>query len=112
MTKKNLKDAILRSFSNYSDSDLEKNLDKYKNKYISALFSPSQTASGVANSVVSSIEYFGEAKAYLNRVELVQNVTSEQVIAAYKKYLEPIAKENYIRWVVVDSEENLSEYDF
>ncbi|MBR1537154.1 MAG: insulinase family protein [Treponema sp.] len=110
--QKNLKNAIMQAFASYSDSELEKDIDQYKNKYISALFSPSQTASGSASNVVSSLEFFGDARAYLKRVEAVQNTTSKQVQDAFKKYLEPIAKENYIRWIVVDGDRNLDDYGF
>ncbi|WP_407425425.1 hypothetical protein, partial [Treponema sp.] len=67
---------------------------------------------GVASSVISSMEYLGSETEYLKRSELVEKVTAKQVVAAYKKYFEPVVKENAIQWIVVDGEENLKKYDF
>ena len=58
------------------------------------------------------MEYFDSESAYLKRIDLVHAVETKQVIAAYRKYFEPIAKENAASWIVVDGEENLKEYNF
>ncbi|MBQ4378738.1 MAG: insulinase family protein [Treponema sp.] len=110
--KKNLKKTVVQAINAFNPETVENEIDQYKNKYISSLFSPAQTASGTASTIVSSIEYFDSPDAYLKRVELVQAATAKQVCDAYKKYIEPIAKEDYIRWIIVDSEKNLDDYDF
>ena len=110
--KQNLRQLIYDTILSFDEATLEKKLNQYKNRYISTIFSSSQTASGVTSALISSIEYFGSETAYLKRVELIENLTAKQVIAAYKKYIEPIAKQDAARWVVVDSEKNLPLYDF
>ena len=101
-------DAIL----SFDESVFEKKLEQYKNRYISTIFSSSQTAAGLAASVISSMEYFDSESAYLQRADLIHAVNMQQISAAYKKYFEPVAKENAIQWIVVDGEDNLSKYDF
>ena len=110
--KQNLKQLIYDAILSFDEETLEKKLNQYKNQYISSIFSSSQTAAGVAASVISSAEYFGSESAYLKRVERIEKLNAKQVIAAYKKYVEPIATQNAAQWVVVDSEKNLSLYDF
>lgn len=110
--KKQLKQLIFNAISSFDEATIEKKLNQYKNRYISSIFSSSQTAGGVASSIIASMEYFNSETAYLKRPDLVEAVTSAQVIAAFKKYIEPVVKENAIKWVVVDGEENLGEYDF
>ena len=110
--KRNLKNLIYDTILSFDEENLERKLNQYKNRYISSIFSSSQTASGLASSVISSLEYFGSEDAYLRRIETIENLTSRQVIDAYKKYVEPIARQNAAQWIVVDSEKNLSEYDF
>ena len=110
--KKQMKKLILDAISSFDANHLAKYLEQYKNKYITSIFNSAQTASGISNSVVTSMEYFGSESAYLSRAEQVQSVETLQVIEAYKKYIAPIAKENAASWVIVDGEENLSEYDF
>ena len=110
--KKNLKKLIYDAIDSFSEDEITKKLEQYKNKYITSIFSSSQTASGLTSSVVSSLEYFGSESAYLSRADLVNAVEAKQVISAYKKYFEPISKQNAAQWVIVDGEENLEEYDF
>lgn len=110
--KKNLKKTIMEAFKNFNATDLDREIDQYKNKYISSLYSPAQTASGVAASVVSGVEYFEDPASYLKRIDTVKETTIKQVIDAYKIYIEPIVKQDAFRWVIVDSEGNLSDYDF
>lgn len=110
--KKQLKKLIFDTISSFDANHLDKYLAQYKNKYITSIYSSSQTASGVANSIVSSINYLGSPSAYIERADLIQNVATRDVIAAFKKYIEPIAKQNAACWIVVDGEENLEEYDF
>ena len=110
--REQFKKLILNAISSFDEQAVEKKLDQYKNKYISSIFNSSQTASGVAANVISSMEYYGSEQAYLHRSEAIRAVQPAQVINAYKKYFEPVAKENAALWIIVDREENLSEYDF
>lgn len=110
--KKNLKKIVYDAILSFAEDDITKKLDQYKNKYITSIFGTSQTASGVCSNVVSSWEYFGSESAYLGRADQVNAVEAKQVIAAYKKYFEPIAKQNAAQWIIVDGEENLEDYDF
>ena len=106
--KKLITDAIL----SVDEKKLNDDLDSYKNKFITSLFSSGQTATGLASSLISSMVYLGSEKAYLERADLVQSVQTSQVISAYNKYILPIAKENAACWILVDGEENINEYDF
>lgn len=110
--REQFKKLILNAISSFDEEAVEKKLDQYKNKYISSIFNSSQTASGVAANVINSMEYYGSEQAYLHRSEAIRAVQPAQVINAYKKYFEPVAKENAALWIIVDREENLSEYDF
>ena len=107
-----LKKLILDAISSFDASTLEKKLDQYKNKYISMIFDSAQTASGVASSVISSIEYLGSESEYLRRAEAVRAVDAGQVVNAYTKYFEPISRQDAACWIIVDSEKNLDSYDF
>lgn len=110
--KKQLKKLILDAILSFDGNHLDKYMAQYKNKYITSLFSSSQTASGVANSIVSSMNYLHSESAYLERADLIQQVATKDVIAAFKKYIEPVAKQDAACWVIVDGEENLDDYDF
>ena len=110
--KENLKKLIFDAILSFNESDVAKKLDQYKNKYITSIYSTSQTSSGVCSSVITSLEYFGSESAYLSRADFVNAVTSQQVIAAYKKYFEPIARQNAAQWVIVDGKDNLDKYAF
>ncbi|MBQ9622056.1 MAG: insulinase family protein [Treponema sp.] len=110
--KKNLKKLIYDTILSYDETVIDKKLDQFKNQYISSIFSSSQTAAGVASNVISSMEYWGNEKTFLSRADKVQAVSSKQVIAAYKKYLLPVAKENAAQWIIVDGKNNLAKYDF
>lgn len=67
--------------------EIKKNLDTYKNKYITTLFENSQSAAGVAANIITSLEYSSEPDSYLKRVGEVQNVTAEQIYRCYEKYI-------------------------
>lgn len=110
--KAELKKQICAAIQSFSEEDIKKNLDQYKNRYISSLFGNARTASGIAASIISSLEYFGSETAYLTRPELVQNVRAEDVCAAYRTYILPVADKNVARWIVVGGAETLGEYDF
>ena len=110
--KTQFKKLTLDAISSFDEEAVTKKLDQYKNKYISTIFNSSQSASGVAGNVISSIEYFGSEDAYLHRAEKVRAVGANQVINAYEKYFAPVARENAATWIIVDSAENLNEYDF
>lgn len=110
--KKNLKKLVYDAISSFSEDEITKKLEQYKNKYITSIYSSAQTASGLASTVVSSTEYFDSESAYLGRADMVNAVEAKQVVSAYKKYFEPIVKQNAAQWIIVDGEENLDEYDF
>lgn len=110
--KKNLKNLVYEAINSFNENDIAKKLDQYKNKYITTIFSSAQTASGLTSSVVSSLEYYDSESAYLGRADLVNAVEVGQVIAAYKKYFEPISRQNAAQWIIVDGEENLEDYTF
>ena len=110
--KRNLRKTILDTIAEFNATNLDREINQYKNKYITSIYSPSQTASGMAASVVSGIEYYDNPGEYLLRIEKVRAATSKQVIDAFKYYIEPIVKQNSIRWVIVDSAGNMNDYDF
>lgn len=110
--KKNLRKLIYDAILSYDEKEIDKKIDQFKNQYISSIFNSSQTAAGVTASVISSMEYWDNERAFLYRAEKVQSVTSKQVITAYKKYLLPVAKENAAQWIIVDGKNNLEKYDF
>ncbi|MBQ9908614.1 MAG: insulinase family protein [Treponema sp.] len=110
--KKNLKKLVCEAIDSFSEEEITKKLEQYKNKYITSIFSSAQTASGLTGSVISSLEYFGSESAYLGRADQVAAVEAKQVVSAYKKYFEPISKQNAAQWIIVDGEENLEEYEF
>lgn len=110
--KQSLKRLICDAILSFDEEAFTKKLSQYKNQYISSIFSSAQTSSGVASSIISSIEYFGSESAYLKRADEVLAVDAKDAVAAYRTYFEPIAKENTAQWIVVDGAENLSKYDF
>ncbi|MBQ7157826.1 MAG: insulinase family protein [Treponema sp.] len=107
----NLQQYIYDAIDSFPDErGVAEKLDQYKNKYINALFSSAQDASGVAGNIVSSLQYYGDPTTYLHRAEKVQAVTADQVLTAYRAYLARSSinaangKVNPIRWVVVDKD--------
>jgi len=110
--KEHLKEYVFEAINAFDEKGLEEKLDQYKNKYIASIYSSSQTSSGLASSVISSLEYYGSETAYLKRSQQVEKASAKEVIQAYKKYFQDPVKENAIQWIVVDGEENLSKYDF
>ena len=109
--KKELKKIICDAINLFDGNVIARDLEQYKNRYISSIFNSSQTSSGTAATIIASMEYHGSESAYLTRSDLVRAVSAKDVIDAYKKYIEPIAKENAAQWIVVDSEENLDDYN-
>lgn len=110
--KENLKKTVYDAILSFDEEAITKKLSQYKNQYVSSLFESAMTSSGMLTNVILGSEYFGSPDFYLKRAEQVQNVSARQVIAAYKKYIEPLAKEDKVTWIVVDGKENLSKYDF
>lgn len=110
--KKQLKKLINDAILSFNEEEISKKIDQYKNKYMTSIFSSSQISSGLASSIISSLEYHGSENAYLKRGRQIQDVEAKDVIAAYKKYFEPVARNNAVRWIIVDGKDNLSEYDF
>ena len=110
--KEHLKQLISDAILSFDANVFYKKLDQYKNRYISTIFNSSQTAAGLASSVISSLEYFDSESAYLQRADAVRAVDMQQIVAAYKKYFEPVAKENAAQWIIVDGKNNLAKYDF
>lgn len=109
---KNLKELINTALLSFDERKTAKQLEQYKNKYITSLFSSSQNAAGIANNIVASIEYFGSETAYLKRSEKVQAATAKQVNAAYKKYIKNAVESGSISWVVVSSAEAVRTFGF
>ena len=110
--KEKLQKIVFDAIQSFNPEETNKILEQHKNRYISMIYSSSQTASGLTSSIVSSLEYYDNEKAYLERAEMIKNVSAEEVNAAYNKYILPVAKENAARWFIVDGEKNLKDYTF
>ena len=111
----NLQKLIYEAIDSFPDErGVQEQLDHFKNKYITALFSTAQDSSGVAGNIVSSMQYYGDPKAYLLRTDRIQAVTAAQVLTAYRKYFARDVLRaadgivNPIRWVVVDKDGRFS----
>lgn len=107
----NLEQYMYDAVDSFPDEKgIQEKLNQYKNKYITALFSSAQDSNGVAGNVVSSWQNYGDPTRYLHRTEEVQEVTAEQVLAAYQTYFARNknraagGKVNPIRWIVVDKD--------
>lgn len=100
------------------EASIAQTLDRYKNKYITTLFSSSQTVGGIAGNIVRSLIYYGSPTQYLRRAEQVQAVTATDVADVYAKYLALSADRaaggvvNPIRWVVVSGADVVHEFVF
>ena len=100
----NIHSLIEKAMLDFPDEkNLAGKLEQYKNKYITTLFESSQSGTGVAANIITSLEYSGKPDTYLKRSAQVQNVTAKQVYEAYKKYLAPDTKTKKIRWITVAS---------
>lgn len=117
--KEQLQAYINEAIAQFPDEEAVKaTLDRYKNKYITTLFSASQTVSGVAGNVVRSLVYYGAPTDYLNRSAQVQAVTAKDVQDAYRKYFARTADRaldgniNPIQWVVVSGKEAVHSFTF
>lgn len=103
----NIRTLIYKAIDSFPvEKEAEKKLDQYKNKYITTLFDSTQSGSGVAASIITSIEYSGKPDSYLRRSAEVQKVKASDVVAAYKKYIAQDGKDggsasNKIRWITV-----------
>ena len=97
----NIHSLIYKAIESFPDEkQVEEKLGQYKNKYITTLFDSSQSGTGVAANIITSLEYSGKPDTYLKRSFQVQNVSARQVYSAYKKYIAPESK-NKIRWITV-----------
>ena len=97
----NIHSLIYKAIESFPDEkQVEEKLEQYKNKYITTLFDSSQSGTGVAANIITSLEYSGKPDTYLKRSFQVQNVSARQVYSAYKKYIAPESK-NKIRWITV-----------
>lgn len=97
----NIHSLIYKAIESFPDEkQVEEKLEQYKNKYITTLFDSSQSGTGVAANIITSLEYSGKPDTYLKRSSQVQNVSASQVYSAYKKYISPDSK-NKIRWITV-----------
>lgn len=103
----NIRSLIYKAIGSFPDEKaVEEKLDQYKNKYITTLFDSTQSGSGVAASIITSIEYSGKPDTYLKRSAEVQEVDAKSVVAAYRKYLAQdektaLSSPNKIRWITV-----------
>lgn len=85
-----------------SEKEIKARLDMYKNKYITSIFENSRSAGGIASNIISSMMYRSSPSEYLLRPSQVRAVSPSDVMAAYRKYIEPLSREDAeIRWVVV-----------
>lgn len=107
-----LKDWIFESINDFpkTEKDVKNRLDFYKNKYITSIFENSQNASGISSNIVASLIYRNSATEYLNRTTQVQSVTEQQVIDAYKKYFQPLTK-NQIKWFVISGKDTVNKFE-
>ena len=97
----NIHSLIYKAIESFPDEkQVEEKLGQYKNKYITTLFDSSQSGTGVAANIITSLEYSGKPDTYLKRSFQVQNVSARQVYSAYKKYIASESK-NKIRWITV-----------
>lgn len=111
--QENLKNMIQNAIKQFpSDKEVERKLSEYKNKYITSIFESSQNASGIAANIITSLEYYGAATQYLHRSARVQAVQWQNVVSAYKKYLQPIATEDCACWVVVSGSDSAKKFKF
>ena len=117
--KQDLQRYVYEAIDSFPDeAEIAETLDRYKNKYITTLFSSSQTVAGVAGNVVSSLSYYGSPTQYLQRSEQVQAVTASDVAAAYRTYLARSAARaeggtvNPMRWVVVSGADAVHDFAF
>ena len=117
--KQELQRYVYEAIDSFPDEEaIAATLDRYKNKYITTLFSASQTVSGVAGNIVSSLAYYGSPSQYLHRSAQVHAVTAKDVADAYSTYLARTperAKGGVVqpmRWVVVSGEDALRSFTF
>ncbi len=103
----NIHSLIYKAIDSFPDEKgIAEKLDQYKNKYITTLFGSSQSGTGVAANIITSLEYSGKYDSYLKRPAQVQNVTAREVHEAYRKYIaqskERAGKNiNKMRWISV-----------
>ena len=87
----NIDALIKQSLSSFPQkAEVKRQLDRYKNKYITTLFSNSGTTAQTASSMITSLEYSGEIDTYLHRSSQVEAVNADQVMLAYKHYFAPL----------------------
>jgi predicted Zn-dependent peptidase len=117
--KEQLKHYVYDAIESFpTEDEIAKTLDQYKNKYITTLFSNSQTITGVAGNVVASLAYYNSPTQYLNRATQVQAVTAEDVARVYRRYIARSAERaengnvNPICWVIISGEETLHQFAF
>ena len=76
-------------------SALEKNLsveesaqllNAFKNIYASKIYASEKNCYAMLEQIASSIFYEGSAIEYLKRIEKIEELTAEEVLAAYEKY--------------------------
>lgn len=104
--RENIISLIQSTFDSFpSEKELEKILDRYKNKFITEIFKDSQSTSGIVSMMTSSLIYSGSCDTYLKRSAVVQNVTAKEVSECYRKYIPHRNKDGSfsspIRWIMV-----------
>lgn len=91
----------------YEYTTIEERLEGYKNAFINASFSSSQTNIGIGNKLVSSILMYDDPENYLSFTEKVQKVTAADIQRVFNTYWDM----NNIQWVAISGigeEENFA----
>ncbi len=111
-TSKNLKEIVKKTVLSFDEEEVKESIEQYKNKYITKIFQNSTDAWGIAENMVSGIEYSATPSAYLTRPQKVHSVTAKQVIDAYNKYIRKAFEEDKVSWIVVGSEKKVKSFGF
>ncbi|MGL4981245.1 MAG: M16 family metallopeptidase [Treponemataceae bacterium] len=84
-----LKDQVIsgkESDGTYKFQSISDRLDGFKNTQINALFSMAKTNAGVASQIASGLFLLNEHDYYLTIIQKIKDVTSTDVLNAFKKY--------------------------
>ena len=84
---RNIKEIIMSALEkNLSAEEFPPLLNAFKNIYASKIYSSEKNCYATLEQIASSIFYEGSASEYLNRIEKIEKLTAEEVLAAYEKY--------------------------
>ena len=82
-------------------------ISAYKAKYVNAFFGNQQTNAETATQLASSYIYFGDHLEYLRFIDKVNAISTEDVVAAVKAYVESAP----VTWIIVADQATLSKVD-